>query len=66
MFCSETPFAQLDARGWAEFNWGCRGSAVRGETPITLSFLSFPRPFPSEETTENDDDVYRSLEELAE
>ncbi|KFV55977.1 Guanine nucleotide exchange factor VAV2, partial [Tyto alba] len=34
-------------------------------TPITLSFLSSPRPFPSEETTENDDDVYRSLEELA-
>lgn len=24
------------------------------------------RPFPSEETAENDDDVYRSLEELAE
>uniref|UniRef100_A0A8D2NF27 Vav guanine nucleotide exchange factor 2 n=1 Tax=Zonotrichia albicollis TaxID=44394 RepID=A0A8D2NF27_ZONAL len=26
---------------------------------------SLARPFPSEETTENDDDVYRSLEELA-
>lgn len=24
------------------------------------------RPFPSEETAENDEDVYRSLEELAE
>lgn len=32
MFRAETPFAQLDARGWAEFNWGCRGSAVRGDT----------------------------------
>jgi guanine nucleotide exchange factor VAV len=31
------------------------------------SLLPSPhRPFPSEETTENDDDVYRSLEELAE
>ncbi|KAL8174603.1 UNVERIFIED_CONTAM: hypothetical protein K2H54_049818, partial [Gekko kuhli] len=28
--------------------------------------IGFPKePFPSEETTENDDDVYRSLEELA-
>lgn len=24
------------------------------------------RPFPSEDTVENDDDIYRSLEELAE
>lgn len=44
---------------------GC-GDLLHGDTPVTLSFLSFPRPFPSEETTENDDDVYRSLEELAE
>uniref|UniRef100_A0A8D0HPK9 Vav guanine nucleotide exchange factor 2 n=1 Tax=Sphenodon punctatus TaxID=8508 RepID=A0A8D0HPK9_SPHPU len=34
-------------------------------TDDTVSYLFFSRPFPSEETTENDDDVYRSLEELA-
>uniref|UniRef100_A0A671KHZ3 Guanine nucleotide exchange factor VAV2-like n=1 Tax=Sinocyclocheilus anshuiensis TaxID=1608454 RepID=A0A671KHZ3_9TELE len=30
-----------------------------------ISFLSLPRPFPSEDTALNEDDVYRSLEELA-
>uniref|UniRef100_A0A672KP10 Vav guanine nucleotide exchange factor 2 n=1 Tax=Sinocyclocheilus grahami TaxID=75366 RepID=A0A672KP10_SINGR len=29
-----------------------------------ISFLSLPRPFPSEDTALNEDDVYRSLEEL--
>lgn len=29
-------------------------------------FSSLPRPFPSEDTALNEDDVYRSLEELAE
>lgn len=35
-------------------------------TPVSSLSPSLPRPFPSEETAENDDDVYRSLEELAE
>uniref|UniRef100_A0A0G2K9N2 Vav guanine nucleotide exchange factor 2 n=1 Tax=Rattus norvegicus TaxID=10116 RepID=A0A0G2K9N2_RAT len=37
-----------------------------GKVSVRSSFLPFLyRPFPSEETAENDDDVYRSLEELA-
>lgn len=34
--------------------------------PAHLALTLLRRPFPSEETAENDDDVYRSLEELAE
>lgn len=42
-----------------------RPGPPRRQTPAHLTPLS-RRPFPSEETAENDDDVYRSLEELAE
>lgn len=49
---------------------GRRGSlglgAQLGRGDLLTSLPSLHRPFPSEETTENDDDVYRSLEELAE
>uniref|UniRef100_A0A8D2NAH6 Vav guanine nucleotide exchange factor 2 n=1 Tax=Zonotrichia albicollis TaxID=44394 RepID=A0A8D2NAH6_ZONAL len=39
----------------------CSGTKIKSNPVIP----SLARPFPSEETTENDDDVYRSLEELA-
>jgi hypothetical protein len=47
---------------------GSQAGPQEGKTGEPLSSLlpSPHRPFPSEETTENDDDVYRSLEELAE
>lgn len=52
---------------WA-LPWGPAGVPLAGNagTCSPPSRLLFRRPFPSEETTENDDDVYRSLEELAE
>ncbi len=40
-------------------------NALFFNSSLSLS-LSFPRPFPSEDTALNEDDVYRSLEELAE
>ena len=38
---------------------------MEGRDPLTPP-VCLRRPFPSEETAENDEDVYRSLEELAE
>ncbi|CAO2598188.1 Guanine nucleotide exchange factor VAV2 [Lemmus lemmus] len=49
------PFDLFDVR---DFGKGCRD-------PLFSLLPSLRRPFPSEETAENDDDVYRSLEELA-
>lgn len=45
---------------------GARPGLAAPLTPAHLTVLLSHRPFPSEETAENDDDVYRSLEELAE
>lgn len=45
---------------------GLVGAGGATETCSFPSYLLSHRPFPSEETAENDDDVYRSLEELAE
>ena len=44
---------------WLALWQGCRD-------PLSSRLSSLRRPFPSEEKAENDDDVYRSLEELAE
>ncbi|XP_039738854.1 guanine nucleotide exchange factor VAV2 isoform X2 [Pteropus medius] len=44
---------------------GARPGLAAPLTPAHLTVLLSHRPFPSEETAENDDDVYRSLEELA-
>ncbi|KAG8509446.1 Guanine nucleotide exchange factor VAV2, partial [Galemys pyrenaicus] len=46
----------------------CRARMGRSRAACSCDPLARPlrRPFPSEETAENDDDVYRSLEELAE
>uniref|UniRef100_A0A8C9AF53 Guanine nucleotide exchange factor VAV2 n=1 Tax=Prolemur simus TaxID=1328070 RepID=A0A8C9AF53_PROSS len=49
------PFDLFDVRDFGKVS-GCFPAPVTSPSP---------GPFPSEETTENDDDVYRSLEELA-
>lgn len=46
---------------------GALGLGARlGRADLLTALSCLHRPFPSEETAENDDDVYRSLEELAE
>lgn len=52
MLCHMHPVSFHESRWKAE---------TRSLPPVCLR-----RPFPSEETAENDEDVYRSLEELAE
>ncbi|CAI5794024.1 guanine nucleotide exchange factor VAV2 isoform X5 [Podarcis lilfordi] len=54
------PFDLFDVR-----DFGKVISAVSRLSHHSLAQNKGIRPFPSEETTENDDDVYRSLEELA-